>query len=470
MKFFRALRYTTPESMAFVGAGGKSTAIFSAARELATSNTGIAPIRNVFVTTSTHFGTRQAKEADLVCCIQSSQDIHKLQVKIPIGVMLIYGKQSNDRLGGLAPRLLEEVHQLAGDNNLPLLIEADGAHERPLKAPAEHEPAIPDFVKVVVVVAGLSGLGKPLNNEWVHRPEKFAKLSGLQLGEEITVAALENELLNNAGGLKNIPFGARKLALLNQADTPELQSKAMTIAKKILGAYESCIISSLKLEEATYAVKGDKVIEEVTRIYATIARIGGIILAAGNSSRFGEPKQLLMWKGEPLIRHVVWSAMRAGLSPVVVVVGSSADMVLAVIKDLPVRIVKNSKWAEGMSSSIKVGLNTLTGEVGGVVFLQADQPQIPPQLIKSLVGAHQSSLSPIIAPQIDGQRGNPVLFDADTFPNLLAIEGDVGGRALFSHYPVEWVTWHDPKMLLDIDSPEDYQLFLRMYPDGEVLA
>jgi CTP:molybdopterin cytidylyltransferase MocA len=63
-----------------------------------------------------------------------------------------------------------------------------------------------------------------------------------------------------------------------------------------------------------------------------------------------------------------------------------------------------------------------------------------------------------------------VLFDADTFPDLLDVEGDVGGRALFSRYPVEWLIWHDPKLLLDIDSPDDYQRFLRTYPEGEVQA
>jgi molybdenum cofactor cytidylyltransferase len=155
---------------------------------------------------------------------------------------------------------------------------------------------------------------------------------------------------------------------------------------------------------------------------------------------------------------------------VVVVVGSSADEVQAAIKEPNVRIVNNPQWMEGMSTSIKTGLGTLLGEVGGVVFLQADQPQIPSGLINSMVEVHQSSLNPIIAPQIDGQRGNPVLFDADTFPDLLDIEGDVGGRVLFSRYPVEWLIWHDPKLLLDIDSPEDYQIFLRTYPEGEVQA
>jgi molybdenum cofactor cytidylyltransferase len=234
--------------------------------------------------------------------------------------------------------------------------------------------------------------------------------------------------------------------------------------------YQSAIIASLSNGIGKIQPDGDQTPQEGNKIHAVIEQTGGIILAAGDSSRFGEPKQLLLWKGEPLIKHVVRSAINAGLSPVVVVVGSSANDVQAAIKETHMRIVNNTQWMEGMSTSIKTGLSTMTGEVGGVVFMQADQPQIPSGLIKSMVEAHQSSLNSIIAPQIGGQRGNPVLFDADTFPDLLAIEGDVGGRALFSRYPVEWLIWHDPKLLLDIDSPEDYQIFLRTYPEGEVQA
>jgi molybdenum cofactor cytidylyltransferase len=422
----------------------------------------------VLVTSSTHFGIWQAKLADHVYSIRTPQDIQKLEKQIPSGVVLLYGEEKKDRLGGLQPRLLEGVNRLAKDRSLPLLIEADGAHNRPLKAPAEHEPAIPDFIQVVVVVAGLSGLGKPLKNEWVHRPEKYTELTGLHPGEIITIEALEEVLLNKAGGLKNVPLQARKVVLLNQADTTELQSQGKIISEKLLPVYQSSIISSLIRDEAKFFSNESQTTDDENRIIAVIERTGGIILAAGSSSRFGEPKQLLFWKGEALIRHVVGSAIKAGLSPVVVVVGSSAEDVRDAVKDLPVRIVNNNQWIEGMSTSISAGLGTLIGEVGGAVFLQADQPQIPPSLIKSMVEAHQSSLSPIIAPQIDGQRGNPVLFDADTFPELLAIEGDVGGRVLFSHYPVEWVLWHDPRVLIDIDSPEDYQIFLRTYPEGEV--
>jgi molybdenum cofactor cytidylyltransferase len=162
--------------------------------------------------------------------------------------------------------------------------------------------------------------------------------------------------------------------------------------------------------------------------------------------------------------------MKAGLSPIVVVVGSAGQAVDKVISDLPVRIVSNPDWMTGLSSSIRAGILALPGEVSGAIFLPADQPQISHILIKSLVETHQATLSPIVAPQIDGQRGNPVMFDLRTFPDLLSLKKDMGGRTLFSHIPVRWVIWHDSNQLFDIDTPEDYQKFREMFPDDKEKA
>jgi molybdenum cofactor cytidylyltransferase len=82
-----------------------------------------------------------------------------------------------------------------------------------------------------------------------------------------------------------------------------------------------------------------------------------------------------------------------------------------------------------------------------------------------LIEAHHRTLSPIIAPQIDGQRGTPVLFDRKTFPDLLTLDGDTGGRNLFRHYPVHWIPWIDRNQLLDVDTPKDYQKFMEIYGD-----
>ncbi|MFZ0535108.1 MAG: selenium cofactor biosynthesis protein YqeC [Anaerolineales bacterium] len=467
MKLIEALRYSLPSSLAFVGAGGKTTALFRSGRELLTEIQDDELNKTVLVTTTTHIGAWQLGKADHHFIINSASEFVKLEEELPAGVVLLTGEEKYNLLGGLSPGLLDKVRAFAEDHKLHLLIEADGSHACPLKAPAEHEPAIPDFTQNVIVVAGLMGLGKPLTKKWVHRPEKFAELSGLQIGEAVTSDALVKVLINWYGGLKNIPSDARRSILLNQADTAECQSKAKTISEQLISNYHSIIIASLAGDNTEIPSQANQIRDLQKGIHAVIEPIGGVILAAGGSSRLGEPKQLLLWKGQPLIRHVAIAALKAGLTPVVVVVGSSAEEVQSSINDLPLRIVINSEWDTGLSSSIKRGIAPLPKEIGGAVFLQADQPQIPPLLIKSLVEAHQTTLSPIVAPQIDGQRGNPVLFDSSTFSKLLSLEGDLGGRDLFGRLPVHWVTWHDPNLLLDIDTPKDYQKFLGLYTEGE---
>ena len=466
MQLVEALRYTQNQVMAFVGSGGKTTALFKVARELTTNQEREKSHKTVFVTTTTHLGVWQAGLADQVICINSKFGITKLENDLPIGVTLLVGGETNNRLSRLSAKLLEYIRGIAEIHNIPLLIEADGSESRPLKAPANHEPAIPEFSKKVVVMAGLRGLGKPLSSEWVHRPEIYAVLSGLNIGDAITVEAVINVLRNNAGGLKNLPPMARRVLLLNQADTVDLQSYGRAISDQLKFDYHSTIIASLLKAKSIDICDTYKIQDHHGEIHAVVEQIAGIVLAAGGSSRFGEPKQLLLWRGQPIIRHVVIAAMKAELNPIVVVVGSSDQDVEKVISDLPVRIVNNQDWMTGLSSSIRKSITAMPKEVGGVIFLQADQPQISQVLIKSLVETHQETLSPIVAPEIDGQRGNPVLFDSKTFPDLLSLTGDTGGRALFSHYQVRRVIWHDPNLLMDIDTPEDYKKFLEIFQNG----
>ncbi len=458
MRLIDALRVSAPGCISFVGAGGKTTALFQAARELLDGSGNLTASRTVLVTTTTHLGSWQPSLADHVQTSVRLGDLYKLRTELPEGVVLVAGEEKEDRLDGLQGAVLDELHRMAADAGLPLLVEADGAHGCPLKAPDDHEPAVPGFSDQVVVVAGLAGLGKPLSPGWVHRPDRFASLAGLQAGDEISKEALAKVLLDKHGGLKHIPCGARKVVLLNQADTPGLMLQAKELGEDLIEKYEGCIIAALNPGSETSEQKG---------IHSVIEPVAGIILAAGSSSRFGQPKQLLAWKGEPLVRQVARVALEAGLAPVVVVVGSSAEDLGRVLKDLPLRIVNNFDWQAGMSSSIKAGLKSIDSTVGGAVFLQADQPQIPASLVRGLVEAHQSSLQPIVAPQVNGQRGNPVLFDTCTFPALLELEGDRGGRVLFDNYAAQWVTWQDERILIDIDSPQDYARLLKAYTQEE---
>ena len=115
-----------------------------------------------------------------------------------------------DRTRPVEAGVLNGLSELCQRQSIPLLIEADGSRQKPLKAWAEHEPPIPDFVDLVVHVAGLSGLGKTLNEENVHRPKIFAELGGLKIGETITKTELIKVMTHPKGGLKNIPTNRKE--------------------------------------------------------------------------------------------------------------------------------------------------------------------------------------------------------------------------------------------------------------------
>ena len=331
MNLAQSLRISkTPPLSPFVGAGGKTTALFQLARELD------AP---VIVTATTHLGIWQIPLADKHIIANTPAAVEVIAHRLD-GVTLVTGEIKDDRTEPLDKKVLAWLREFCEHHSLSLLIEADGSRQKPLKAPAEHEPAIPEFAELVVQVVGLSGLGKPLGEEFVHRPEIFARLSGLQSGETITPEALTRVLTHPEGGLKNIPPAARRVILLNQADTPELQAQADTISKNLLSTYNSVIIACL----------------EEKKIYAVCEPIAGIVLAAGESTRFGQPKQLLDWRGEPFVRAVAKTALEAGLSPVIVVTGANAEQVEVAVQDLPVQIVRNPEWQSGQASSIKAGL------------------------------------------------------------------------------------------------------------------
>lgn len=431
--------------IAFVGAGGKTTAMFQLARELKPP---------VIITATTHLGAMQLAWADRHIVAQPADERANISFE---GVTLITGPLGKDqRTEGVGDSILYWLRAETQKHDIPLLVEADGARQKPLKAPASHEPPIPDFADMVVVVAGLSALNKPLTDKFVHRPEIYSELSGLKLGEPISSEAIVRVLSDPDGGCKNIPANARRVALLNQADTEDLQSSAQGMSERLLASFQAVMIADL----------------QQYKIWAMRERVAGIVLAAGESQRFGQPKQLLGWRGEPFVHVVAKTGIQAGLSPLVVVTGSNAPQVEAAIRDLPVKIIRNENWQSGQSSSIRAGIRAVlpsssqdafpisisSAEVGAAIFLLADQPQISVEVIRALVARHTTELYPIVAPLVlMEQRANPVLFDRDTFSDLLALEGDVGGRAIFSKHDVEYLPWYDDSLLLDVDNPEDYR-------------
>ena len=187
--------------------------------------------------------------------------------------------------------------------------------------------------------------------------------------------------------------------------------------------------------------------------------IAAVILAAGGSSRMGRPKQLLDWGGRPLVRAAAETALAARLDPIVVVVGGARAEVQAVLADLPLRIVANQDYAAGQSTSLRAGIAALDERADAVVVLLGDQPFVTAAIVERLVAEWQASRSAIVAPVYAGQRGNPVLFARSVLPELLAIQGDQGARAVLAADPsrIHPVAFDDPRPLADIDTLEDYE-------------
>ncbi len=252
------------------------------------------------------------------------------------------------------------------------------------------------------------------------------------------------------GRLKNIPDGARRVVNLTQVNSPELAGQTKRLGRLLLPGFDAVLASSLPHE-------GD----EVAAVYRQVA---GVVLAAGGSARLGRPKQLLDWQGKPFVRACAETALEAGLSPVLVVTGAYQQEVTQVLEGLPVAMVHNPDWAQGQGGSVRSAVEVLSQpewqRVSGAMFLLSDQPQIPVTLIAALLEAYAGTEKPVVAPLIDESRGNPVLFDRVTFPALLSLEGDAGGRQVFARFGKLMVPWHEPRDGLDVDTEADYRRLL----------
>lgn len=418
---------------AIIGSGGKTTALFQLARLLP------AP---VVVTVTTHLGKWQVGLADQHLIVTRPEDIESKTGQIE-GVCLLTGEEGHDdRIKGLDGASLSTLERLSASLKFPLLVEADGSRQKPLKAPAEYEPVVPEWVNMVIVVCGVSGLGKPLDDQTVHRASLYSELSQLRLGELISEEAIAKVLCHPRGGLKGIPQGAYRIMLINQADDEGREASSLRIANLVTQAYDQVLIGSLQ----------EQLIKRV------VEPVAGVILAGGGSSRFGQPKMLVPWKGKPLIAHVVEEARKSHLSPIVVVTGSEDAAIRTALVDYPDLIIQhNDQWQDGQSTSLRKGVQSIQASVGAAIFFLADQPFVNREIVSALVDRHQKHRSKVIVPVVHGKRTNPVLFDQSTFGRLAGLSGDVGGRALFAEFGMDALEWKDERLLYDIDTPEDYE-------------
>ena len=197
-----------------------------------------------------------------------------------------------------------------------------------------------------------------------------------------------------------------------------------------------------------------------------------IILAAGASTRMGRPKLLLTYGSRTLLRHAAETAAASICRPILVVLGAYANQLQGEIDDLPVRSVINERWAEGMGSSIQVGVGILNtydaaDSTKALVLMLCDQPYVTAVVINDLVTAYHLNGKGIIASEYAGALGAPALFGREYFAELETLRGAAGAKHLIATHASDVMPMPFPNGMTDIDTPEDYrQLQHAMLPQS----
>jgi molybdenum cofactor cytidylyltransferase len=447
MRLREALRVQRGDVIAFVGAGGKTSALFRLADELRAEGW------RVLATTTTWIASHEIEHAPLAARLTPDVTLKMIREWLnEYGFVLLYGHEDPEQheIGGLHPVMIRELVDAV--NSDVLLIEADGACRLPMKAPYDHEPVIPPDASLVVPVVGIDVLGQPLDEQHVYNAERIQARYGYPDGAAILPAWVAVTLRDPQLGLRGVPETARVVALLNKVPANGYyRRRARRVAQLAL---RSTRIDAVALG----AVQMDEPIFELQQ------RTAAVVLAAGLSSRMGQSKALLPWDGRTVIEAIVARLLAARLSEIVVVTGYRGAEVAQVLAKYPVQIIHNPDYTQGeMLSSLQVGLRALPDSTAAGLVVMGDQPALDGRVIGRVLAAYAEGRGQIVIPVHRGERGHPVLIDRRFWRELLALEHGAP-RDVIRRYPEQTalVEVHSDSILLDIDTPEQYRraLFL----------
>ncbi|TJY34659.1 nucleotidyltransferase family protein [Pontimicrobium aquaticum] len=187
--------------------------------------------------------------------------------------------------------------------------------------------------------------------------------------------------------------------------------------------------------------------------------IATLIMAAGSSSRMGQPKQLLPWNNTTLIENAITNALQLDTSKTIVVLGANSEQIISKIESYPIEIIHNPNWEKGLGNSIAFGVNHIKNNnpIDGVLVVLADQPLIHSSYLKEVVSVFNANKHQIIATKYpNGKSGVPALFDTFYLEELSIIDGDKGAKAILEKYADSVITIQLDTSILDVDTEEDY--------------
>jgi molybdenum cofactor cytidylyltransferase len=439
MKLQHAFEIVPGDVVAFIGAGGKTSALIALGYELAESGW------RVLATTTTRITDDQLDLFPVAMRADSAPDDISAALNDDKFVFLYEGIRGTEVYGpepAMVSRLIDVV-----DSDV-ILVEADFAGGLPLKAPHVGEPNIPPETTLVIPVASLAVLGQPLDSDHVYNAQAIIDRYGFPEGGRIKSPWVAQVIRDEALGLHGVPGKTRVIAFLNQASaTGYNRGRARAIARMAL---RQARLNGVAIGSA----RGVEPVLEVRRA------VGAVVLAAGMSTRMGESKVLLPWTdGKTIIEQIVETLLQSRVDHVVVVTGYMAREVKERLSPLGVTIAHNRSYKSGeMISSLKVGLAALPDHVAAAMVVLGDQPRLQPKVLYQVLSAHAESAGELIIPSFERRRGHPILIGRRYWPEIAALPKDGTLRDVIETHAdhIRYVPVDTDSILRDVDTPADY--------------
>ena len=428
--------------LSVVGGGGKTSLIFRIMEELT------AVGKKVLITTTTHMAYEPdrpfAEDGDIIS-IKHNLEEHGYTIAAALD-------REKCKISALSEEKMKEITALAD----VILIEADGAKRYPLKVPASWEPVIWGQTDLVIAVAGMDAAGKPIQ-EVCHRPENVADFLGKEAEEKVTEEDIVRVVLSTEA-LRKCVYGREYRVLLNKADIPGKSQAAESIADRLEEQGIHAAWGSLREKEYYICGKSETERKRAAQMPSKRVKLALIMLAAGNSRRFGSNKLMYEVDGVPMyqrtLRMLQKAAERIPDSRIVVVTQPQYSEIIDIVKETGAEVLFNPKPERGIASSMQIGLE-IAKDADACLFTVSDQPWLTAETIIALYDAFQSENKGMACTVWGEKTGNPCIFSKKYYRKLMEITGDKGGKQIIKRYPedVTYLKISDEREQQDVDVP-----------------